>query len=90
MGRFKQGAVTSNIRSRCDTEATNQAGAKIGKDVTDAADRLEGAVADVIREGKSVTYDMKKDRSDPSAVGTREMAQAICEKVSAKQLGGKK
>ena len=42
-----------------------------------AADRLENAVARVIREGKDVTYDMKADRNDPTAVGTREMAEAI-------------
>lgn len=42
-----------------------------------AADRLEGAVARVIKEGKSVTYDLKADRNDPSAVGTSEMADAI-------------
>jgi len=47
----------------------------------EAADRLEKAVAAVIAEGKSVTYDMKADRNDPSAVGTREMAEAICEKI---------
>jgi len=47
----------------------------------DAADRLEKAVASVIMEGKNVTYDMKADRNDPSAVGTREMAEAICEKI---------
>jgi isocitrate dehydrogenase (NAD+) len=47
----------------------------------DAADRLEKAVADVIAEGKSVTYDMKADRHDPTAVGTREMAAAICRKL---------
>ncbi|MCL2118479.1 MAG: isocitrate/isopropylmalate dehydrogenase family protein [Planctomycetaceae bacterium] len=47
----------------------------------DAALRLENAVAAVIAEGKSVTYDMKADRNDPSAVGTREMADAICEKL---------
>jgi len=46
-----------------------------------AADRLEGAVSDVIREGKSVTYDLKEDRNDPSAKGTKEMADAIIEKV---------
>ena len=40
-------------------------------DEGDAADRLEGAIADVIAEGKSVTYDMKPSRDDPSAVGTR-------------------
>ncbi len=43
-----------------------------------AAERLERAVAKVITEGKDVTYDMKDDRNDPTAVGTREMAQAIC------------
>ena len=44
---------------------------------TDAADRLERAVADVIAEGKYVTYDMKPNRDDPTAVGTSEMADAI-------------
>ena len=44
---------------------------------TDAADRLERAVADVIAEGKDVTYDLKPNRNDPTAVGTREMADAI-------------
>src|SRR5262249_28271917 len=39
----------------------------------DAADRLEKAVADVIAEGKFVTYDLKANRNDPTAVGTREM-----------------
>jgi isocitrate dehydrogenase (NAD+) len=48
---------------------------------TAAADKLEDAVSQVIKEGKSVTYDLKPDRNDPSAVGTREMAQAICEKM---------
>src|SRR5438132_12435454 len=43
----------------------------------DAARRLEAAVARVIREGKRVTYDMKPDRDDPSAVGTRAMGDAI-------------
>ncbi len=47
----------------------------------DAAKRLEAAVAAVILEGKSVTYDLKADRNDPTAVGTREMAEAICQKL---------
>ncbi len=46
-----------------------------------AADRLEAAVASVIAEGKYVTYDLKPDRNDPTAVGTREMAAAICERI---------
>ncbi len=49
----------------------------------DAARRLEGAVAKVIAEGKSVTYDMKPHRDDPSAVGTREMAEAIIQAMGA-------
>ena len=44
---------------------------------TEAADRLEKAVAAVIAEGRSVTYDLKPDRDDPTAVGTSEMADAI-------------
>jgi isocitrate dehydrogenase (NAD+) len=43
----------------------------------DAATRLETAIADVIREGKSLTYDMKPSRDDPTAVGTSEVADAI-------------
>jgi isocitrate dehydrogenase (NAD+) len=48
-----------------------------------AAVRLEKAVADVIREGKRVTYDMKPSRDDPTAVGTSEVADAIIEKLEA-------
>jgi isocitrate dehydrogenase (NAD+) len=47
----------------------------------DAADRLERAVAGVIAEGKDVTYDLKQNRDDPTAVGTREMATAICRRL---------
>jgi isocitrate dehydrogenase (NAD+) len=43
----------------------------------DAAQRLEAAVAAVIREGKDVTYDMKPSRDDPTAVGTSQYADAI-------------
>jgi isocitrate dehydrogenase (NAD+) len=50
-------------------------------DEHDAADRLESAIADVIREGKSVTYDMKPTRDDPTAVGTSQVADAIIEKL---------
>jgi isocitrate dehydrogenase (NAD+) len=50
-------------------------------DETEAADRLESAIADVIREGRSLTYDMKPTRDDPTAVGTSEVADAIIEKL---------
>jgi isocitrate dehydrogenase (NAD+) len=48
---------------------------------TAAATRLEHAVADVIAEGRSVTYDLKPSRDDPTAVGTSEYADAIIEKL---------
>ena len=50
-------------------------------DELDAGDRLERALADVIREGTSVTYDMKANRDDPSAVGTSQVADAVIEKL---------
>jgi isocitrate dehydrogenase (NAD+) len=50
----------------------------------DAAARLEAAVASVIAEGKSVTYDLKPSRDDPTAVGTSEYADAIIEKLEGK------
>lgn len=42
-----------------------------------AAERLDAAIAAVIREGDKVTYDLKPTRDDPSAVGTAEYADAI-------------
>ena len=44
---------------------------------TAAADKLERAIARVILEGKSVTYDMKPERDDPTAVGTSQVGDAI-------------
>ena len=47
----------------------------------DAADRLENAIAEVIRKGEKVTYDMKPSRDDPTAVGTSDVADAIIEEM---------
>jgi len=47
----------------------------------EAADRLEQAIAEVIAEGRSVTYDMKPSRDDPTAVGTSDVADAIIGKL---------
>jgi len=44
-----------------------------------AADRLEGAIAAVIAEGKDVTYDMKPDGAEP--VGTSQVADAVIKKM---------
>ena len=53
-------------------------------DEAEAAERLESAIADVIRAGASVTYDMKPSRDDPTAVGTSEVADAIIDKMGAR------
>jgi len=47
----------------------------------DAADMVEDAISRVIAEGKSVTYDMKADKNDPTAVGTAEVAEAVIKKM---------
>src|SRR5688572_28580591 len=49
---------------------------------TEAAERLEGAIAALIREGDKVTYDLKPSRDDPTAVGTSEVADAIIEEMN--------
>ena len=48
---------------------------------TEAADRLENAMAELIMEGKDVTYDMKPNRDDPTAVGTSGVADALIKKL---------
>ncbi|HYW24249.1 MAG TPA: isocitrate/isopropylmalate dehydrogenase family protein [Terriglobales bacterium] len=50
---------------------------------TAAADAVEQAIADVIREGRSLTYDMKAERGDPTAVGTSQVADALVERLKA-------
>ena len=44
-----------------------------------AADRLEGAIAKVIAEGKNITYDMKLNNAQ--VVGTSQVADAVIEKL---------
>ena len=47
----------------------------------EAAEKLDKAVAKVIKEGKDVTYDLKPRRDDPTSVGTKEMADAIITRI---------
>ena len=47
----------------------------------EAANRLQKATEEIIAEGKYVTYDLKKDRNDPEASGTSQMADAIIAKL---------
>jgi isocitrate dehydrogenase (NAD+) len=57
----------------------------------EAANQLEEAVSSVIQEGKNVTYDLKPDRgADGEAVGTREMGEAIIQKLKEIQNSTKK
>jgi isocitrate dehydrogenase (NAD+) len=43
----------------------------------DAAGDLERAISEVVREGRTVTYDLKPSRDDSSAAGTSEVADAV-------------
>src|SRR5579859_5599489 len=49
----------------------------------EAGDRLEAAISNVVAVGKDVTYDLKPDRDDPTAVGTREFADAVIARLAA-------
>ncbi|MFH1622877.1 MAG: isocitrate/isopropylmalate dehydrogenase family protein [Candidatus Omnitrophota bacterium] len=66
-------------QNKVNPTATIQSGILMLRHINEntAADRLEKALYKVIKEGKFVTYDLKKDRNDPSAVGTQQMAEAI-------------
>ena len=56
-----------------------------GVEVSGAEEQQAGR-AEVVREGKKVTYDMKPSRDDPTAVGTQEMAEAVVERI--RELAG--
>lgn len=47
----------------------------------EAGDRLESAVAGVIAAGRTVTYDLKPTRDDPTAAGTSQVADAVIERI---------
>ncbi len=49
---------------------------------TAAAEKLDDAIASVVREGKDVTYDLKPTPDDPSAATTSGMADAIIAKMT--------
>jgi len=48
----------------------------------DAGARLEQSIAEVIRKGEKVTFDLKDDRDDPTAVGTAAFADAVIEELN--------
>ncbi|NLE90005.1 MAG: isocitrate/isopropylmalate dehydrogenase family protein, partial [Dehalococcoidales bacterium] len=47
----------------------------------EAAERIEKAIAAVVREGKSITYDLLPEERRNQAVGTSQVADAIIEKL---------
>jgi isocitrate dehydrogenase (NAD+) len=47
----------------------------------DAAGRLEAAIADVVREGREVTYDLRPGREHGGAAGTSGVADAVIAKL---------
>jgi len=47
----------------------------------EAAERIETAIAGVITEGKSVTYDLKLNEADAQVVGTSQVADAVIKKL---------
>jgi len=48
---------------------------------TQAADKIEKAVAEIIKEGRFVTYDMKSHDDPIPPVGTHEVAEALVKKI---------
>jgi isocitrate dehydrogenase (NAD+) len=50
---------------------------------SDAANSLENALADVIAEGKYVTYDLKPDNPE-AAVGTSQVADAVISRLTSR------
>jgi isocitrate dehydrogenase (NAD+) len=46
-----------------------------------AGDRLEAAVAAVIAEGRTVTFDLKPTRDDPTAASTSEVRDAVIDRL---------
>ena len=70
-------------KNRVNPTATILSGALMLKHLgeSEAAQRVEGAVAAVIADGRYVTYDLKPTRDDPTAVGTKEMADAIIDSM---------
>jgi isocitrate dehydrogenase (NAD+) len=48
----------------------------------EASERMERGIAEVIRKGDKVTYDLKPSRDDPSAVGTSDFADAVIEEMN--------
>jgi isocitrate dehydrogenase (NAD+) len=52
----------------------------------DAADRLEAAVADVIAQGRTVTYDLRPSRDDAAAT-TEEVVDAVVERLTGSRSG---
>jgi isocitrate dehydrogenase (NAD+) len=56
----------------------------------DAGDRLEAAVASVIAEGRTATYDLKPTDDDPSAASTTDVRDAVVGKLLSRSAVGER
>ncbi len=54
-----------------------------------AAERLEAAISEVVREGRATTYDLREDRDDPTAGSTSGVADAVIAKLEAAVPSGR-
>ena len=70
------GSEIADATRRC-IDAT---GADIDWEIAEA-DKLEKAAISIMADGKDVAYDMKSNRDEPTAVGTKEMADTIIQKI---------
>ncbi len=53
------------------------------REETSAGARAGEAIATAMRAGDKVTYDLKPSRTDPTAVGTSQSADAVIEEMNA-------
>jgi isocitrate dehydrogenase (NAD+) len=49
---------------------------------TEAGDRLDAAIATVLREGRTVSHDLRPTRDDPEAASTTEVRDAVVEALA--------
>jgi isocitrate dehydrogenase (NAD+) len=57
---------------------------------SDAGDRLEAAVAEVVAEGRTVTYDLRPTDADPSAASTTDVRDAVVGKLLSRSEVGER
>ena len=77
--------------TRAPTLATQLSGVMMLRHLEEwtAAERLEAAISEVVREGRATTYDLREDRDDPTAGSTSGVADAVIAKLEAAVPSGR-